>query len=468
MPTKLHPMEIQVWKTIRKYKMLSPGERVLVGVSGGADSTALLLCLNRLAPELGISIAVAHLNHRIRGNEGDEDQDFVRRMSFDRKLPFVSDIIEVKKQAAETKENLEQLARRARYGFLRKAATSLDAQKIAVGHTQNDQAETVLIRFLRGSGIQGLSAIHPVLGGMIVRPLLECTRSEIMDYLKEQGASCREDSTNKDLSHTRNRIRHELLPRLEEDFNPRLVRTLGRMAQLASETWLFMESEAQTAFEAIHQKEKGGISLPVHNLSALHPALQKQILRFALKSWLGSLTGIASQQIDSLLSLCGMSRSGSQVLLPNGNIGVRQFDRIWIMKRQPFPIIEFSYTLPVPGQCLVPEIDAVVAATICKTSKELLTEKSATRTFLDPAALPGILTIRSKKPGDRYGSPSRRKVKKMLIDRKIPSALRPLLPMVVVGGDVIWIPGFRPARGYEAKTESDMCVALECNTKSGA
>jgi tRNA(Ile)-lysidine synthase len=465
MPTKLHLLEIQIRKTIREYNMLAPGERVLIAVSGGADSTALLLCLNRLAPELNISIVVAHLNHRIRGEEGDADQDFVRRMSLRMDLPFISETIEVKRQALETKENLEQLARQARYGFLRKAASTMNAQKIAVGHTRNDQAETVLIRFLRGSGIQGLSAIHPVLGGLVVRPLLECTRADIIKYLKEQEASYREDSTNKDLSYTRNRIRQELLPCLEEKYNPQLVRTLSRMAQMASETWSFMESEAKSVFENIHQKVDGGISLPAAEIAGFHPALQKQVLRFALKACLGSLSNITSQHIDSILLLCGKGQSGSQVPMPNKGIVIRQFDHIILLKYKHLSVPEFSCILNVPGQCLVPEIGAVFTAKFCQMPQERL-KGNSTQAFLDPSVLPKILTIRSKAPGDRYGGPSHRKVKKMLIDRKIPLAQRLFLPMVVAGSNVIWIPGFRPARGYEAKSGSEMCVALDFTMES--
>ena len=167
---KLRPLEIRVRKTIQNHNMLTPGDHVLVAVSGGADSVALLLCLHKLARELHISLSIAHLNHRIRGLEGDADEDFVRRLSADLKLPFFSEIIEVKRKAAAAKENLEELARLTRYDFLRRTARRIGAQKIAVGHTLNDQAETVLFRFIRGSGIEGLSAIHPVVEGLVIRP----------------------------------------------------------------------------------------------------------------------------------------------------------------------------------------------------------------------------------------------------------------------------------------------------------
>ena len=213
---KLCRFEIRVRKTIEKHSMLNPGDHVLVAVSGGADSVALLLCLHKLARALPLSLTIAHLNHRIRGQEGDADEDFVRSLSAGLHLPFCSEAIEVKKQAIEGKHNLEELARLKRYEFLRRTARRIGAQKIAVGHNLNDQAETVLFRFIRGSGIEGLSAIHPVVDGLVIRPLLDCSRKEIVEYLKQKGASYRDDSTNKDVQLARNRIRMELVPYLEK------------------------------------------------------------------------------------------------------------------------------------------------------------------------------------------------------------------------------------------------------------
>jgi tRNA(Ile)-lysidine synthase len=458
---KLHPLEIQVSKTIKKYAMLSPGELVLAAVSGGADSTALLLCLHRLSDEFSISIAVAHLNHRIRGAEGDADQEFVRQLSLKLSLPFFPEVIEIKKQAAETKENLEQFARRARYAFLRKTASMLNAQKIAVGHNLNDQAETVLFRLLRGSGIQGLSAIHPIVGGVVIRPLLNCTRAAIIEYLNHKGASYREDSTNKDPGFTRNRIRQELLPFLEKNYNPRLVQTLGRTAGLARGAWSFIESEAKSAFETIHAITDEGISLPVAEIAKFHPELQKQILRCALKSCLGSLHNITSQHINSILSLCGKKQSGTRVALPGGSMAIRQFGNLSMLKGKFWASPEFKYSLNIPGECFIPDIKAVFSARVLPMAPERLKEKSPGKAFLDMAAMPPILTIRSRVPGDRYGGPGHRKVKKMLIDGKIPLVQRPFLPMVVAGNSVVWIPGFRPAQEFRVKPASEMCVVLE-------
>jgi tRNA(Ile)-lysidine synthase len=458
----LHPLEIQVRNTIEQYKMLIPGDHVLVAVSGGADSTALLRCLDKLASTFPITLTVAHLNHRIRGAEADGDQDFVHQMCSDLAIPCVSETIEIKRHAAHAKQNLEAYARAARYDFLRRMAEHVKAQKIAVGHNSNDQAETALFRLIRGSGLEGLASIHPVVDGTVIRPLLGCTRDSIRLYLKQQNILFREDSSNIDMRYSRNRIRGELMPYLEKHFNPQMASTLTREADLARETWSFIESLAAEAFQNLHDRIDHGILIKTDKLLNLHPALQKQVLRQALKACLGSLHGIISVHIQSILSLCTAGRSGDQIRIPHGSIVIRQFDSLRIMNRLVPANPVFSWRLEIPGQCRVPEIGAMFRCTTCRAPKlETMRETCSTQAYLEPSRMPRCILIRSKMPGDRYGGPGHRKVKKMLIDHKIPQLQRSGLPMIVAGNDVIWIPGFRPARHYEAMPESPGCILVE-------
>jgi tRNA(Ile)-lysidine synthase len=460
----MNSLEIRVRKTIRDFGMLSGGEHVLVAVSGGPDSVALLLCLHKLAPHLKLTLTVAHLNHRIRGTEADADEDFVGRLSADLDLPFVSESIDVKQQAETAKKNLEEFARETRYAFLGRTANQVGATRIAVGHTLNDQAETALFRFLRGSGIEGLSGIHPVMSGIVIRPLLECSRDTILDYLRCTGTQYREDSTNSDFRHSRNRIRRELVPYLEKNFNPQLVATLAREALLARETWSLIESQAQELFEDLHSREGESLSLRVTELLNVHPALQKQILRQALRECMGSLRGITSAHIQSLLTLLGTEQSGAQVQLPRGGIGLRQFDAILLSKEAPPRIPPFLYELHIPGRCDVAEAGAVVESAICRTPDlQAIKETVSTHAFLEASTLPRVLTIRSRASGDRYGGLGHRKVKKMLIDARIPMSRRSILPMIVSGTDVIWIPGFRPVPAYAVRPGSPECVVITVN-----
>jgi len=462
------PLENQVQRTVAKYGMLCQGEKVLVAVSGGADSMALLHCLHRLAPRRHLTLAVAHLNHRLRGEESDLDEAFVREACAKLELPFFSEVFDVGNKAVAAKQNLEEAARKVRYEFLRRTAGRLEAQKIAVGHSLDDQAETVLMRFLRGSGTEGLSAIYPVVDGLVIRPLLECKRAKILDYLKIQGISFREDASNLDLKYRRNRVRRELIPYLEKNFNPRLADTLSREAELARDVARYLEAQAKIALESFRVSNAEELVLPVQGILELHPALQKSAARLALRECRGDLRGIAAHHIEDILALCRPLHSGRRVKLPGGSIVARQFGNILFIKHEPSTPPGFSYCLPIPGRCTVPEADLEFRTTALEsgTNAEGPTESVPFRAVLEASSLPSVLTIRSRRPGDRYGGPRHRKVKKMLIDAKVPLNARARLPMVAAGEVVIWIPGFKPAKLYIAQPDSSRSVIIEAYEKT--
>jgi tRNA(Ile)-lysidine synthase len=459
---KLSFLDTRVLGTIRAHAMVAPGDCVLVAVSGGPDSMALLQCLHALVPILDCSLTVAHLNHGLRGEEADGDEAFVRETCAALGIPFVSEAVDVKKRAAAAKENLEQAGRECRYEFLRRAAREAGAQKIAVGHNSNDQAETALFRFLRGSGLEGLSAIHPVVNGCVIRPLLECTREQILAYLEWRKCAYREDSSNRDLRYSRNRIRWELVPYLEKHFNPRLGRTLAREVSLMRESWDFIRLQAQKLLEGKIRSMEDGIALKISAIGSMHPALQKEVLRCALQCFRGNLKGIARVHIESILYLCLQAQSGERILLPQNNVAIRQFDELLLLHREFEPVKPYRYELEVPGSCYVAEAAATFRAEICDALPGSAGGDGIARAYLDPSVLQYPLVIRSRAPGDRYGGAGHRKVKKMLIDGKIPLSRRDLLPMVVSGGAVAWIPGFKPAKSFGSRDPGKPCVRIEC------
>lgn len=460
-PGASHALERRVRKTIQNHDMLAAGEHVLVAVSGGADSVALLHCLVALSSEYDLGLTVAHLNHRIRGEAADADADFVRRMSLELGLRFIGATVEVKRQAELAGRNLEEHARGVRYGFLRAAARRAGAGKIAVGHNRNDQAETALFRFLRGSGIAGLAAIHPVVDGLVIRPLLDCGRELILDYLARRAIGHREDASNDDLRYARNRLRHETIPCLERGFNPRLVPALARQARMAGETWDYIQTEAARTCRGILSSAGGGRTLAIPALMDLHPALRNEVVRQALLEGLGSLRGIGSVHIEGILALCARRGGDGQVQLPHGGRAIRQFDTLTLLGRPPAEAPAYAHPLPVPGQCVIAQTGVTLRASAClapdPASGMLPPHPQA---FIDASTLPGPLTVRSRVPGDRYGGEGHRKVKRMLIDARIPRLERSRLPMVVSGDAVVWIPGFRPSRRHEAGPGTP-CILVE-------
>jgi tRNA(Ile)-lysidine synthase len=452
--------EEQVRATVRKYGMLAPGEHVLVAVSGGADSVALLYCLHALASFWPVSLTAAHLNHRIRGLESDLDEQFVRDLCRRLQIPLVCTAVDVPARAAARRQNLEEAAREARYGFLHTTADSVGAARIAVGHTLNDQAESVLLRLLRGSGSSGLAGIYPVLDGRIVRPLIEASRRTILRYLDALGASFREDSSNLNLQHRRNRIRHELIPLLEHSYNPRLLKTLAREADLAREVSGYLDEQSWELYQSLSCCLAGGMSLACRELTGLHPAMQKFVLRHAIREVRGSLRKISSAHIEAALGLAA-KRSGRSIRLPGGATVLRQFADLVFLAAPPEDA-GFCYELPVPGERSIPEAGLRFSARISEPRLESsgrACRKSRALLALDPP--PPTLTIRTRHPGDRYGGAGHKKLKKLLIDARIPLAERNRLPVVVAGSAVVWIPGFDAPKSLIPHSETGRCVVVE-------
>jgi tRNA(Ile)-lysidine synthase len=461
--TRLAALELQALRTMRKFAMLRREEHVLVAASGGADSMALLLCLHDLAPRMNLKLTVAHLNHGIRGEEAVADEAFVRRRSAELGWPFLSESADLKALAAAARQNLEEAAREARYAFLLRAAAGAGAGKIATGHNLDDQAETILFRLLRGSGPGGLEGIRPVIDGRIIRPLLEIPRSEILAFLHERRSGYREDSTNLDLRYRRNRIRHELIPYLQKHFNPRLTSALIRGAALARSAHDFLEEHARLELVRLRTQLPDGVALPASPLMQLHSALRHQVIRGALRELLGSLRGIETIHIESLLGLCRAGQSGRRLELPGGIGAQRNLEWLELTRESPVDEVSFAYQLVWPGQCRVPEAGLHFHASVWgeQPAAEGPGDDAACRTVLDPDALPPCLTIRSRRPGDRYGGPGHRKVKRMLLAARVTLAARATLPMVAAGDVVVWIPGFKPAKTFGVRPGSSRSVLVE-------
>jgi tRNA(Ile)-lysidine synthase len=434
--------------------LLKPGLRLAVGLSGGADSVALMRALAERSKQLGLVLHAAHLHHGLRGEEADGDLAFARALAAELGLPFHEARVDCEAEAKAQGQTIEEVARHLRYRWFRQLMTSGEVEAVATAHTRDDQAETVLAKFLRGAWTEGLSGIHPVVEfpeGRILRPLLSTTRAEVEAYLGALGQGWREDSSNRHLTFTRNRIRHELLPLLE-GWNPRLREHLAQMAQLArdEEAWWQAEVAKVASQILLHGRpvrgggrEAGeGLALDVIRLAALAPALQRRLLRFAAKELGVDLDFPAT---DALRTLALVGRAGQRLELVQG-LRAERTPRELRLAIQPVAAlgadVAAEYSVAIPGEVtafgmrLRIEVSEPARATAGQTAK-----------------------LRNWKPGDRVQlrySSGPRKVKEVLERLKETGSSRALWPVLELEGRIIWMRGveLEPAPGIRVVAAS--------------
>lgn len=451
--------------------MLPRGGRVVVALSGGADSVGLLHVLLDLqqAGELVVA-GVAHLNHQLRGAEADADERFCSDLAASLRLPFVSGRVDVRARARDEKRSVEDAARAARYEFLTTAAVRLDAEAVAVGHTVDDQAETFLLRLLRGAGSRGLAGIRPR-AGLIVRPLLDVRRRDLRAYVSERGLTHREDATNADTAIPRNKVRHELIPYLTREFSPGIVEALAREAAIARQDEEKLQSEAIDLARTIVLTDTA-IRVDAAALKSLPPALAARVAREALGR-LGSNRFIGFDHIERFLAFVAEARAGAALSLP-GQRAVHEGG--WVSlgpepargrKREPVRA-EFHIPLSIPGEVVLsPQRLAVSAAWGADRSTPAV---SATGCLVAGVKLP--LVIRSRRPGDRFQPPGlggrSKKLQDYLVDRKVALAQRDLLPLVVDGDDrIVWIVGHAVSEDFRAGAPSSGVIFLKARHLGG-
>jgi tRNA(Ile)-lysidine synthase len=447
--------------------MLPPGGRVLVALSGGPDSVALLHVLQTLERRGHLIVAgAAHFNHQLRGAEADADEVFCRELAASVRVPIIVGRGDVRRMAAESGRSIEDAARTARYSFLNGAAASFAAAAIAVGHSLEDQAETFLLRLIRGAGPAGLSGVRPR-AGIVIRPLLEISRADLRAYAAEHGLAFREDSSNADVGIPRNRVRLELLPHLQQ-FSPAIAETLARQAAVARADDEFLEAAAIESAPLIVLQEDNGVALDAAALAALHPALASRVARTALQAAApGRFIGF--QHVDDLLDLTRRG-DGSAVALP-GLVATRRGARIELGGAPAVPFANsFSVPLSIPGE--VEEAGWNVSADCPKsgTLQPLVARGHSVVVAAEPLRYP--LAVRSRRPGDRFkpiGMGGRgRKLQDFLVDRKIARADRDALPLVVDREDrIVWVVGQSVAEDFRVTAPEKAVILLKARRLGG-
>ena len=448
--TTRDPIERAFRTAVARHGMLVPGDRVLAACSGGPDSVALVSLLLKLREEMPLEITVAHFNHRLRP-EAAGDEAFVRDLARGWVLPLVSGSKNVRLEARRRKLNLEEAARELRYDFLRAAARKAGATKIATGHTMDDQAETVLMRLFRGTGLTGLGAIGPLSGPAecpVIRPLIGARREAIEDYLRAGGLAFRTDASNLDRKFLRNRIRLDLLPELTKEYAPGIVEHLAALASLAREEDELLAAFVREMADEFMIRKKGETTLDVRTLSLLPPALARRVAREFVREVKGDLRGVTFADIEFLLGLKdGRERtvkkgprpaSGGRAARPRPTKdagGARPFEKRWSGQGE----------IRVAGRTFR-------CRKLDRAKDRSLKGDDGRRALLDLARIRFPLVVRSRRPGDLYrplGAPGRKKLKEVLRAKGVPLRDRDRLPVFVSRGEIVWVPGLPVAEKFK-------------------
>lgn len=445
----------RVREAIRRYGMLVPGERVLVAVSGGADSMALLHALSRLREEWRLALTVAHLDHGIRGDTA-EDLALVRAAAGGLGLPLVHDRADVPARARAEGRNLEEAARLARREFLERAARAAGATKIALGHTRTDHAETVLLHLLRGAGPRGLRGILPVTPPY-VRPLLLVSREETRAFCREEGIPFRDDPTNEDCRLRRNALRLEVLPVLAR-LNPRAEEALARAAGLLAEAEEVLDWAAHLA----HAEASGPAGLDLELLRALPRSVQALVLRRAAAE-----AGVVLEQrhVEALLHLVGTGQGEAH--LPRGFSARAGSGVLELVPRSALPVRSQVWTLPGEGEVELPELGWAfsVRGIPCP---ERLEPPNRWVVYLDPRRLELPLAVRTPAPGDRIrplGMVGTKKVRDLLMEARVPRWERPRWPLLLDRRGIVWVVGVRVSEEYRVMPDATEVLRLEARRR---
>ena len=457
--------------SLKRNGLLGPGERVGVAVSGGADSVALLRLLFGLRERLGIVLSVAHFDHQLRGKASEGDAKFVAELAEGLGLPFHIARADIGGRAKKNKENVEATARAARLGFFAKLAAQGSVDKIATAHTADDQAETVLGHLLRGSGLAGLSGIHPA-AGTVVRPLLEFRRDELWAYLRGLKQPWREDATNRDTTRLRARIRKKLLPMLEWEFQPAVVEHLASLAELAREDEAVLNRLAAERLGTT-ASETGSVCVDVEVLrrELATPALAGRIVRMLARRAKRKEAEWGAKHVEAVLNFARESENGKTLELPGVNVR-RVRDKLEFHMRErggsgeKNAEIKYEYMIDFAGanaEVCIPETGCVLRFRTIDWPTQRRETKIGQEAVLDGDRLRAPLVLRNWRPGDRLRPAGRQhthKLKELLSEQRVSKWERAGWPVLTSGGEIAWARGFAPAAKFAADGETVRAVLI--------
>lgn len=451
--------------TIEAYGLFEEGENILIGVSGGHDSVALLHILREISKDRGYRLHIAHVNHGVRGAEADGDEDYVRKLAETYGFPFYVKKADMNRYAKERGLSSEEAGREIRYSFFREILKNkLKSGKIAVAHNKNDQAETVIMRIMRGTGIDGLKGMD-FANGDIARPLLDIARSEIEMYCEEKGLEPRVDRTNFENIYSRNKVRLELIPYIESNFNPNITETLCRMSEVARRDSEFLQSFSEEEYARTSVREKNdAVVLDNGKFKSLDIAIRHRVARLAVLKVLGNLEGLEEKHLRVLAEFSDSAGTGKSIDLFKGIKARLIYGQLHIEKSEKKPGIRYNYKVEIGERLEIKEIGAVLDSRVVGVESIEKADKDAFSSFFDYDKISGDIFLRNRLPGDKVkflGMNGRKKLKDYFIDEKIPRDERERVPLLEVDGEIAWIVGHRSTGKAKVTPETKRVLVLE-------
>lgn len=430
---------------IEKYNMINAGDGVVVGFSGGPDSVCLLHALHSLKQKYNFELYAVHLNHMIRGEEATRDENFARKFAEALNIPFYSKRIKVESYAKENGLSSEEAGRFLRYELFETVLRSVGGNKIALAHNMNDQAETMIMRFIRGTGISGMGGIRPVRNNKFIRPILSCNRAEIENYCEIHLLNPVIDSTNEKSIYTRNKVRLEVLPYIKEHFNPNITENLFRVSEIMRDEDDYLNLIADRELKTIRTSK--GISREA--FISFHIALKRRVIRILIEEIKGDLTGIESKHIEECINFIETTGTGKSINLPKQIECIIEYGFFKINEKN--ILCDYEYKIVIPGITSLIRADYRIITKIYEINNKNLIDKQFVKYF-DYDKIKDGLCFRNRRDGDYMypkGMNGSKKLKDIFIDKKIPGEIRQQIPLIASDNEVLWVLNMRDTRNYK-------------------
>ncbi|HIE4351308.1 TPA: tRNA lysidine(34) synthetase TilS [Clostridioides difficile] len=456
----------KVLSTINKHNLIQKGDKIVLGLSGGPDSVCLLHVLNRLKKDFNIEIYAAHLNHQIRGIEAQKDALYVSKLCEDMGIIFFVKSINVPKYCENDGLSLEEGARKLRYEMFYEIKDKIKANKIAIGHNLNDQAETVMMRIMRGTGLKGLKGIDYIRDNCIIRPILDVERNEIEEYCEAYNLNPRIDKTNLENIYTRNKIRLDLLPYMKDNFNSNVIESIVRMSNSLKSDNDYIEKEAEAKFREVSNiKEKGFVEINLDDFVCLHDAIKVRVLRNSIKHILGDTNFVDQRHIEDIMSLEDNSKVNKMLTLPRNIFVYRKKDSIILTNEEIVnEEIEFYYNVPSNGFIKIKELKQIIETQVMSIDRYKSMKLDNSSKGFDFNKVKGGIVIRSRRQGDKIKlAMGSKKVKDLFIDLKIPREERCKIPIITDSEGIICVGDYKISENYKIDENTKEVLKINFN-----